>query len=902
MDLAESEWQRLSELLDTALSLPPEARSSWLEDLSAEHESLKALLSNLLAREDLRETGDFLNTLPKLAPAVPQGADGWEGLLIGPYRLERSIGSGGMASVWLAERIDGQLNRRVALKLPHLGAALPALIERMARERDILAALEHPHIARLYDAGVAADGRPYLALEYVEGEPVDRYCQQQQLNVEARLELLLQVARAVAYAHAHLVVHRDLKPSNIQIDAQGQVHLLDFGIAKLLVEDAAAVSRLTQFGGRALTLDYASPEQIRGDPVSTASDIYSLGVVMFELLAGSRPYGLKAGTGSLPLAQAILTTEPMRPSEAALNPAARRRLRGDLDTIVLKALKKNPLERYTAAVELADDIERYLRGEPVRARPDSAWYRGRKFLGRHAWPVAFAGVALLAILAAAGVALWEAHAAALQRDRAVALSARAAAASDFQSMLITEAAQSEKPITVVDMLARSESLAKAEFSGQPEHLAAILSTLAGNYHTLGQDGRAEPLVREALQAIGQSPDATLRAQLDCQHALVIGGLGQIAAAKRTLEQVAIDPKTDVNQSAQCLEDRAYLAQNENDAPGALKFATLAWQRLHQAPTRSGVAEGVYLGSIGYAYYLSDRNDEANRYYAQAIAKFAQAGRSGSADAISVRNNWAIVSDGAGNPKAALQLYDETLQIVAQNGAGTPPPLYLLANRARALENIGRYAEGLAAYGRCVDEAGKVGTPAFSAYCLVGQCSTHRELGELAAAAEYCDKAAALVGNTVPAGSPAGVGLQIVRARVALSSGRLDDARTLLDKVLADHAGNATALIGRSEVNFNAGRLAEAEADARVALSRSVALQAGLPYSFKTGLAWFMLARALTALKQSASAHAALEHAVEHLAQTVDSQHPALRSARQLLEEKGRDLSGGSPGSGQSGRQ
>jgi tetratricopeptide (TPR) repeat protein len=317
----------------------------------------------------------------------------------------------------------------------------------------------------------------------------------------------------------------------------------------------------------------------------------------------------------------------------------------------------------------------------------------------------------------------------------------------------------------------------------------------------------------------------------------------------------------------------------------LKFGSLAWQRLHQGPDVSPVAEGVYLGSIGYAYYLSDRNDEANRYYAQALAKFAQAGRAGSADAISVRNNWAIVSDGAGNPKAALQLYDETLQLVAQNGAGTPP-LYLLANRARALENIGQYAESLVAYARCVNEAGKVGSPAYSAYCLVGQCSTHRELGELEAAAEYCDQAAALVGTSVSAASPAGMGLQIVRARLALSLGRLDDARTLLDKVLADHAGNATALIGRSEVNFNAGRLAEAEADARIALSRAVALQAGVRYSYKTGLAWFTLARILTALKESASAHAALERAVEHLGNTVDAQHPALRSARQLLEATG----------------
>src|SRR5262249_10217854 len=286
MAIAARDWLQLSRLLDTALSLAPGERVQWIAGLDAEHAPLKGVLQELLARDDLVETGGFLATLPKLTRDavrvhLPGAATGDQ---IGPYVLERQLGAGGMASVWLAERTDGLLKRKVALKLPHVGAALPGLAERMTRERNILAALEHPDIARLYDAGIAADGRPYLALEYVAGEPIDRYCDTHAVDLPGRIRFVVQVARAVAYAHAHLVVHRDLKPSNIQVDEQGQVHLLDFGIAKLLDEQAGDEAPLTRIAGTALTPEYASPEQLRGDVVSTASDVYSLGVVLFELL------------------------------------------------------------------------------------------------------------------------------------------------------------------------------------------------------------------------------------------------------------------------------------------------------------------------------------------------------------------------------------------------------------------------------------------------------------------------------------------------------------------------------------------------------------------------------------------------------------------------------------------
>ena len=239
-----------------------------------------------MVRESRRQTG--WRTLPHEAASLPADeSDLQPGALVGPYRLLRELGIGGMGAVWLAERADGTLKRQVALKLPR-AAWSRGLAERMARERDILASLEHPHIARLYDAGTDAQGRPFLALEYVEGQPIDVYCHERALNIPARLQLLLQVAHAVAFAHSRLVIHRDLKPSNILVTADGQVRLLDFGIAKLMEGDRTQETQLTQLAGRALTLDYASPEQIRGEPIGTASDVYSLGVVAYELLAGAK--------------------------------------------------------------------------------------------------------------------------------------------------------------------------------------------------------------------------------------------------------------------------------------------------------------------------------------------------------------------------------------------------------------------------------------------------------------------------------------------------------------------------------------------------------------------------------------------------------------------------------------
>ncbi len=438
-------WPAIERTLDEALDQPAAERLAWLERQTTLSPPVLQAVRDLLARHAGVETGDFMGTLPPLKAARPAAADGpAPGDSVGPWVLLRELGRGGMGSVWLAERADGALKRRVALKLPHL-SWVRGLAERMARERDILATLEHPHIARLYDAGVDTLGRPWLALEYVPGQPIDVHCRAAALPVAARVQLLLQACSAVAYAHGRLVIHRDLKPGNILVGEDGGVRLLDFGIAKLLDDGSAGETALTRAAGRALTLDYASPEQVRGEPLTTASDVYSLGVVAYELLTGARPYRLKRGSAA-ELEQAIEQAEIEPASRAAADPQAREALRGELDAVLHKALQKEPAQRYAGVDAFAEDLQAALEGRAVRARPDTALQRLARALRRHRLAV-LAGLAIAAGFALAigvgattlvitalsaglGVAWWQATQARQGRREAEAATARATAAAE----------------------------------------------------------------------------------------------------------------------------------------------------------------------------------------------------------------------------------------------------------------------------------------------------------------------------------------------------------------------------------------------------------------------------------------------------------------------------------------
>jgi WD40 repeat protein/serine/threonine protein kinase len=423
-----------SRLLDEALPLDAAARGRWLLHLAPEHRDLAELLRQALLPAEIEDSGlSKLSTLPKFDASDAAGLVGDGGLQpgerLGPYELIRPLGAGGMAEVWLARRADGAFKRDVALKLPLLMRPRRDLEPRFAREREILASLTHPNIARLYDAGFTQHGQPYLALEYVAGTPITNYCDDRRLTPRERLMLFGQVLGAVQYAHANLVIHRDLKPSNILVTEEGQVQLLDFGIAKLLSDGEAKETELTQLGGRALTPDYAAPEQIAGAPITTAADVYALGVMLYEILTGERPYRLKRDSRSA-LEEAILLAEPIAPSRSALSEGAARAratsptklakaLKGELDTIVMKALKKNPADRYATANAFDEDISRFLRGDVVLAQPDSLAYRVLKFTRRHRVGIAATGVLILTLAGGLAATSYEAKVASAQRDLAL---------------------------------------------------------------------------------------------------------------------------------------------------------------------------------------------------------------------------------------------------------------------------------------------------------------------------------------------------------------------------------------------------------------------------------------------------------------------------------------------------
>src|SRR5580658_9071500 len=442
-DLSAAEFSRLSTLWDESIEMAPGERDAWLAALESEEPRLGAVLREMFALQSGDQGRRFLETRDLVASHVASLAEADPGLIgkqFGPYRVLSLLGHGGMGSVWLAERADGLFTRQVALKLIHPALKSRVMSERFAREREILASLNHPNIARLLDAGFAEDGQSYLALDYVAGTPLTTYCDEHRLSIRERLELFQQVLNAVQYAHAHLVIHRDLKPANILVTNEGQVQLLDFGIAKLLTEAEAKETELTQLGGRAMTPDYAAPEQIAGAPITTAADVYALGVMLYELLTGERPYKLKRETRGA-LEEPILHTDPGAPSRTALNEAAAAArattakklsstLRGDLDTIVFKALKKSPAERYATANAFGEDIERFLRGDVVLAQPDSVAYRAGKFARRHWVGIAVAAVLLLTLAGGLAATSYEAKVASRQRD----------AALQAQSRLLTEAA------------------------------------------------------------------------------------------------------------------------------------------------------------------------------------------------------------------------------------------------------------------------------------------------------------------------------------------------------------------------------------------------------------------------------------------------------------------------------
>lgn len=493
-------WDHVQSLFELALNRPPDERASFLETACDGDPALLDEVRSLLAADaDAHPLFDSLAVDAIALPAdlLPDGILPSEGERVGPYRVVEPLGRGGMGAVLLAERADGQFEQRVALKLIRGGAASEQIVRRFQSERQILARLQHPHIARLLDGGLTDDGRPYFAMEYVDGVPLDEYCDTNDCTVEERIRLVVTVCDAVQYAHRRPLVHRDLKPSNILVTDEGVVKLLDFGIAKVLSDDGApAAGTLTQTGHAVMTPAYAAPEQLRRGPVTTATDVYALGVVLYELLAGRRPHDLSGCTPAE--IERTVCEQPPDPPSAVAPPERRRALRGDLDVIVMKALRTEPERRYASADQLADDLERYRKGRPVAARPDTAGYRARTFVRRHRRGVTAAIGVITLIAALMGFYTVQL---AQERDRAQVEAATAAQVVDFlqdvfESSDPTQAMGDTVPVATV--LERGVRRIDTELETQPAVQARLLDVIGEVYLNLGRFDEAQPLLERSL--------------------------------------------------------------------------------------------------------------------------------------------------------------------------------------------------------------------------------------------------------------------------------------------------------------------------------------------------------------------------------------------------------------------
>jgi serine/threonine protein kinase len=595
--LSPDQWHALSPYLDQALAMTDDARAAWLSSLGEQDPALAAQLGALLdehrvlAQEGFLESGRF---------ALPNST-GLAGQTLGPYTLISQIGQGGMGSVWLARRSDGRFERQAAVKFVSIALAGRATEERFKREGSILGRLTHPHIADLLDAGISSDGQPYLILEYVDGTTIDQYCDQHKLDLEARVRLFLDVLSAVAHAHANLIVHRDIKPSNVLVTTGGEVKLLDFGIAKLLEGEGqtGVATLLTHEGGSALTPQYAAPEQLTGQPVTTTTDVYVLGVLLYLLLSGRHPAGSGAHSPA-ELVKAVLDLEPPRASDAVTSDDSsliaerrdttadklRRELRGDLDTIVGKALKKCPQERYASVTEFANDLQRYLKHEPISARPDTLAYRTAKFVRRNRTVVVLTATAIALVIGSLSTGLWIAN-----RERKVA----------------------ERRFAQVRQLANKFIALDNDIRGLPGSTKVRMQMVSDSLQyltSLGSDIHGD---KDLALEIAYAYVRVAHAQGDPTSP----NLGQFAEAEASLQKaenfddsvLTVDPRNrrGLFIAATIAHDRMVLANEQNRREEMVSWANKASERVERFMSLGNIdasdvySMGYFESNIGYCY-------------------------------------------------------------------------------------------------------------------------------------------------------------------------------------------------------------------------------------------------------------------------------------------------------------
>ncbi len=853
-------WQRVQELLDGALNLDPDQVGPFLDTACVGDHELRDEVEHLV--EACRRAEGFLVEPPtRLVAALFDDSRIEDQRRIGPYRIVDEVGRGGMGVVYVAERDDGQFRHRVALKVVLSELKSEHALRRFREERQILASLSHPAIARLLDGGVTADGRPYFAMDYVDGTPIDAFCDAHRLDIDRRLELFVRICDAVQYAHQNLVIHRDLKPSNILVTAEGEIKLLDFGIAKMLPpEGEASPGEATAL--RWLTPQYASPEQVRGEPMTTASDVYSLGVLLYELLTRQRPYRL-ATTSPAEIERAICEQEPEPPSAAVLRSEtgqrprldrSSRRLKGDLDTIVGMALRKEPSRRYAAVGDLGDDVRRHLRGQPVRARPSAFSYRAAKFARRHRVGVAASVALVVAMSVGVTSTVLQARIAERERDNA---RQQAETASRVSGILVDMFRLSDPDatrgatITAREVLARGAGRVETELAGQPELRARMLGEIGRVYQNLALYDDAERLVTQAA-------DVWRSRGRSAELALAIDQLGEVDQAR--------------GRSA--------------SAEAHFREALTLQRALHRG-ANADIAMGMT--HLADAQSAQRKHDQAEPLYRQAVAM--QRELHGNRDPKVAATLYALATSlhDRGNFAEAEPLFREAL-VIYRTIPGKPDPL-----AARALINLGTVLTFREQY----DEAEPLLREALAmrrtiygeqhpaiVEALTGLGTLLHNTSRLAEAEPVLREATALHARLLGTDHPSTFPTKLVLAATLTDRAQYAESQQLFDEVIdGSGASDPQAVYARIHLansELARGRPASARDHFGQALQQSRKLFGeSHPY---IALAQHGLARVELESGQFGAAEGGLRRAITILEKTVRPDHRYLLAVRRTLAE------------------
>jgi serine/threonine protein kinase/tetratricopeptide (TPR) repeat protein len=851
----DSNWERLQQLFSQAVELPPEKREEFVKRETADNPELREELLDLLACDSGgNSTGPLTAALGAAIDATTRDRRrAMLGKIVGNYRLTSVLGHGGTGTVYLAERADRQYSAQVAVKI--VDSSMPGdLGMRFRAERQILASLNHPNIARLLDAGETDHGQPYLIMEYVHGEPIDRYCDRLQLDLNARLELFLDVCAAVQYAHQNLVVHRDLKPANILVTVEGKPKLLDFGIAKLLdVGEAAAMLALTRMNDRLLTPEYASPEQILGRPVTTASDVYALGVVLYELLTGLRPYVVPASASQLELERSICITDPQRPSaavrraietgpvEGQSNIAAiaiarrtnpdrlQRRLTGDIDAIVMRALRKEPEHRYSSVEQLQADIRRYLSREPVVARQGNWVYYSQRFVRRHAIGVSVSALFLILVLAFAATMSIQRQQIAEERDRATQERARAEKVSNFMLDVFAYAepfTSEGKEVTARQLLEQAARSIQSDLSEQPEVRARLLESIGKAFRRQGLNERAIAYYEEAMR-IREQAELPLDAQtgsLLTELAIALRIQGRFEDADRALAKALEISKSEGNDQslagAQLLASLGQLELNRGNLDRASDYLTRSLEVTREvAGPRSTHVAAILIDMANVRSWMDDV-DGAERAAREAMSIYRETVDERHPDHVTAKYLLARVLNMQGRTDDAATLYENALTfqklVFGEDSVRVGHTMTELA-QVRLNQNRVDEAEQLMAQSLEISRRVRGESHYTTGYLLSGLAQIHFRQGKLTQAEDEIRRSLDIFAATLPPDHQYVASAEYVMGEILLATGRLPDAEAMLTASMnrwkrtdapAWRAGRSASALG--EVLHRQGRHAEAE--------------------------------------------------------------------------------------------